>query len=127
MSKLLAALLDKPEHEVGNLIKKLEQASGYPSEDVRLASDHSRHVKSKLRQLNLDPEDTTPQELYHALLARFEGDSRQIDRAVGVAYDASLSKRLEIALELIRHCADFKEQWFLKRTAAKKLLKLQPP
>lgn len=127
MGKLLSILLDRPEHEIAKIINQLEQASGYPSEDVRFASDYSQRIKSKLRQLRLDPEDTTPEELYHALRAKFEGDSRSLDRALGVAYDAPFANRLEVATKLARLCSGSHQDWFLKPASAKKLLKLQPP
>ncbi len=70
MSKILAQLVQKPEAYVAKIIDELEAKNGSPSEDVRLLAENSVKSRAKLMDLRLDPNDTTEQELYHALLVR---------------------------------------------------------
>ena len=123
MSKKLAALLQKPEHVVAKAIDELEDKAGYPSADVRLLAENHLNLRSKITQLGLDADDTTGQELYQALLARFGRDAERVEAATGtVAPEQKLGK----AVELIKH-AGLPEVWALKSSTAKKLLKTQPP
>jgi hypothetical protein len=127
MSRKLSVLLGKPEHEIAAIIHRLEAAAGHPSEDIRFLSDHSQLTKAKLSQLNLDPEDTTPQELYHAIRAKFDTDAARLDQALGVAHDSPIESRIQTAADLVRHFCDHPEMWVLKRSSAKKMLKSLPP
>jgi len=126
MSKTLSRLLDRPEKEMASLISKLEDLCGYPSEDVRLLAENAHRSRLKIQQLGLDPDDTTAEELYFALLARFERDSRQLDRALAADGRTSLDQRLALAAQLLTRGQSLPESWFLKPSAAKALLHAQP-
>lgn len=127
MSKNLAKFLDQPERLVTKAIGKLEALNGYPGEDARLLAENSQAVRTKIADLGLDPDDTTGEELYHALLAKFEHDNELIDKAVGLNPDSNLDQRTDKASGLVEHMTEAKETWFIKHTVAKNLLREQPP
>ncbi len=127
MKKILSKLLDKSEDEIAEQITKLESATGYPSEDVRLLAENKQRLRVKMSQLGLDPDDTTDEELYQAVLARFERDSEMIDKAVGVNQFTSFDERLNKAIQITDHCASVDDAWVVKSSVIKSLLAKYPP
>ena len=126
MSKALSRLLEHPEKTLSKLVTQLEDKNGYPSHDVRATAENIRRLRQKVAELNLDPDDTTGPELYHALLLRFENDARRFDEHFGLRL-AGFDQKIEKAVELVSRNADLPERWVLKSPAAKKLLKQHPP
>lgn len=127
MSDLLAILAGKDEQEFKDTVAELEERSGFPSEDVRHLSETTQALRAKVVQLGLDPDDTTGEELYYALQARYEKDAASVDRALGVNAQTSFAERAQKAAELVYHSVDLKEVWTLKNSAAKSLIKQTPP
>lgn len=126
MSKVWASMLGKSEAEAERLISKLEAKAGYDSVDVRLLAEHKQQLRAKIAALHLDPDDTTSEELYNALLAKFQNDEAALDKALGVS-GVSASKKLDAALTLSRHVADTAEVWALKAPVLRALLKKNAP
>src|SRR3989344_1896772 len=127
MSKNLARLLAREETEITKSIAKLEELCGFPSEDVRLLAENKQKLRAKVHQLGLDVDDTTDQELYHALRARFERDSQMLDKALGVDSGTKLEERINKAVQLVNHCASTDEVWVVKNLVAKSTLTKLPP
>lgn len=69
MAKFLQDLLQAEEPLFSVALRKLEQAAGYSSVDVRLISDIILRAHHVMREIGLDPADTTPTELYNALVS----------------------------------------------------------
>lgn len=115
------------EEEVAKEISVFEEKCGYPSEDVRLLAENKHRLRAKIGQLGLDADDTTDEELYHALLARFERDSQVLDKALGVDGSTKLSERMNKAIQLVNHCASTDEVWVVKSSVAKTSLTKYPP
>lgn len=82
MTRMLAQLLDTQEPQFHQTLSSLEAASGHMGHDIRLSESINQLQRTKLAQLGLDPEDTTGEELFHALQAKLKSD------------DALLIKRL---------------------------------
>lgn len=122
MSRVIATLLDKPEEQIAAAINKLEQKVGYTSEDVQLLADNARRVRAKIAELGLDPDDTTGEELYHALQARFERDSNIVDRALGIKAGASLPEKIAKAVAFLDHIGGSPQVWAIKKPKLKALL-----
>jgi len=120
MSRRIAKLLDESEAEVSKLIMDLEHRNGLPSHDVRHIADVHQRVRSKLAELDLDPDDTTAQELYQALLIKFETDSRDFDIAFGA--DGGFDQKVAAAAKLLQTSGRLPRLWALKNKAAKELL-----
>lgn len=70
MAKVLQTLLDSHSPLFKLALTKLEKATGHSGVDVRLIADIFQRGHGIMRQLRLDPHDTTPQEFYRALEAR---------------------------------------------------------
>ncbi len=112
-----------------NALRQLEKASGNPSADIRLAAEIVGKVQMKTKELGLDQDDTTPQELYYALETRVARDNERIIEEV-----LKLPKKTTLIRDLVPPMVDVVEKakvprrcWALKRSAAKKLLKKMPP
>ncbi|MBI2592142.1 hypothetical protein HYW36_01560 [Candidatus Saccharibacteria bacterium] len=127
MSAPLAKMLGQAKDEVGETIAGLEQKYGYPSADIRLVNEITNKVRQKKAQLGLDPSDTTSQELYYSLQAKFDGDIVLLNKALGLNANSSFDERLSKAIELLMHTHGHSEVWALKSVAAKSLLRACPP
>lgn len=126
MSKRIANLLDQPERLISRALMKLEDKNGYPSHDARHLAENVQQVRRKLADLNLDPDDTTAEELYHALQARFLQDSLAFDIENNF-HSLDFQSKAAKAKEIIEKNMDIPQRWVLKTTAAKDLLRQQPP
>jgi hypothetical protein len=125
--KHLATLLDKSEAEVAHLVGRLEETSGFPAEDARLLAESAQQVRSKIASLGLDPDDTTAQELHHALLVKYQGDAAHLDRALGLSSSSTSAQRSERVIGLLQHVAKPADGWFIKSSVIKKYLAAHPP
>jgi len=126
MSKRIARLLEESEEKVAKLLQELERVNGLPSHDVRHIAYTHQAIRKKLIDLSLDPDDTTAQELYHALLVRFDNDSRRFDESYGVV-SAIFDDKVALAAKLLHHSDRMPRAWALKSSAAKDLLRRMPP
>lgn len=126
MSQRIARLLGESEHQVTKLITKLEDKNGGPSHDARLLAETVQKIRSKLTDLKLDPDDTTGEELYHALQVKFERDSRLFDEYFG-ADNFDFDQKAAKAAALLKPYAMDARQWGLKTKAAKDVMRRLPP
>lgn len=127
MSVGLAKMLSKPEAQVAKFIGQMEDKFGNPSHDVRLLVEVNQAVRGKIASLGLDPKDTTEQELYHALLAKFAATAGQVDKALGLKINSEFDSRLSRAIGVAKHLTSNAQLWALKSSAAKNLLLSLPP
>ena len=107
-------------------IARLEAASGHTSTDIRLMTEVERATQLKLRELGLDPHDTTGEELYAALMERVRQDDTRLVRVLQQKYgDAT-----DIPTQVGRALMDLpvpKSCFALKTAVGKRLLKKLPP
>ena len=127
MSKALAKLLDQPHTVVETALRNLEHWSGYESTDVRLLAEINSKVRDKTADLRLDPEDTTPQELYQALRARLAADKKRLDKRLGVGKNQSNDAFVERFVAFAQHADVHSETWALKWSSSRRLLRDHPP
>src|SRR5579884_3024656 len=80
MTRFLSESLQAPEPFFRAALLKLESAAGHPNSDIRLTAEVIHATQAKLRQLGLDPKDTTAEELYHALQERIKADDVRLTR-----------------------------------------------
>ncbi len=127
MSRVLAHLLGRPEVELASELSNYERASGQPGVDVRLIAELSATVHRKMRELGLDPHDTTAKELYHALQA-LVGQHDEFLAAILKAPDPhDVTAVLPRLAQAVSGLSVAKECWAIKHSVLKKLLKKQPP
>lgn len=70
MAKFLQDLLKAEEPLFTTALRQLERAAGHSGVDVRLISDIISRAHHVMREMGLDPADTTADELYHSLLGQ---------------------------------------------------------
>jgi hypothetical protein len=126
MNRTISSILGHPEAAVAKAIAKLEAKNGYPSHDVRHLAENIQKTRIKLAELGLDPDDTTGEELYHSLLARFRQDSQLFDERFSLV-GTSDNRSVTLATRMVLQNFEMPERWVLKSSVAKKLLKAQPP
>ena len=110
---------------MADILRRLEIASAHPNIDVRLSAEIAGMVRFKTSELGLDPNDTTPAELYHSLqhlVGKHDNFLKQIVRNDNNGnFDLKALKDSVDNLGLPKSC------WSLKSSSAKKLLKALPP
>jgi len=84
MTKLLAQILGDASPHFRLQLAELERASGLTGADIRLGMEVVNQTRYKMRELGLDPHDTTGPELFSALKARLQEDEKRIRDALGV-------------------------------------------
>jgi len=82
MTRVLSELLGAPEPNFRLSLQRLEAASGHPNNDIRLTTEINLNLQNKIRQLGLDPHDTTGIELYQALKQRIQDDDHKLKVAL---------------------------------------------
>ncbi len=127
MSRLLSELLAAEEPLFTKTLSQLELASGNPSADLRLSSEVSGKVFMKLKELGLDPHDTTGEELYAALLSLVRSHDAMLAKSMGVTDPEDVQAVVKNLASFARKMDVPKKVWVLKHAAAKKLLVAKPP
>lgn len=108
-------------------LQRLEQAAGLPGADIRLMMQVVNETRTKIRDLGLDPQDTTGPELYRALQSRLRADEGRIRTALGLAEDASASQVIEASRKYLDSLKIHTQSFAIKRPVMRALLKkLQP-
>jgi ribokinase len=91
MAKFLQDLLQAEEPLFTTALRQLERATGHSGVDVRLISDVIMRAHHVMRQIGLDPADTTALELYNSLRARAHDDVLFADTAyVGLSFNGQV-------------------------------------
>ncbi len=127
MSRVISQLLDAPEPDFSMAISELEHQAGNPSIDVHLTSIIQGTVHRKIRELGLDPSDTTANELYRGLQSMVRLHDQFLNKKLNIETDMSLSKQMSIIIKKIHSLPIPSKAWVIKSSSAKKLLKKNPP
>lgn len=130
MTKLLSRALQAPEPFFRLGLQRLESANGHPSTDIRFSTEVSRHTKEKIRQLHLDPDDTTPEELYHALQERIKDDDARLVKVLRRRAATYVSAEADVTdgmVHALRRLPDSKRCFALKASTLKAIMKKVPP
>jgi hypothetical protein len=127
MAKILRDLLDAEEPLFSQALRQLEQASGRPGADVRLIGEMTEKSHTAMREMNLDPAETTGKEFYQALLARIHDDNERVTKLIG-GTDSSDVRQLVPLMIAAANKVDFNRKAFvMKHEKAKELLRKMPP
>lgn len=130
MTKLLSQILQAQEPNFHQMIQKLESISGYQRHDIRFTEDLIKSTKNKISELRLDPEDTTNQELYLALLEKLTQDEKRLIKnlrkvaAINVSAVGNVDDGLIYYLNKI---ATKNKSYGLKNSVVKRWLITNPP
>lgn len=128
MTRVLSELLGANPLEFRAGLEQLERASGHNSTDIRLSTEVNQAMRYKLKQLGLDPADTTGEELYKALQSRIASDDVRLVAKLRQKYDSEDPSQdmSHVAKELSKLPLQ-KSCFALKVTVGKRLLKKVPP
>lgn len=127
MTRVLSELLGAREPMFHLSLDKLERASGHQSTDIRLSTELTQATTAKLKQLGLDPKDTTGEELYHALSERLKADDERLLAALRQQFGSTGEGTISHVAEALRTVPIPRSVYALKNTVIKRLLKKSMP
>jgi len=127
MSRVLSQLMGVAEPTLCSQLQCLEQAAGLPGADIRLMMEIMNQTRGKIRELGLDPHDTTGQELYGALKAKLTKDEIQVRAALNMRADGTPQAVLEAACRYLQKLKLPTHTFVVKQSVVRtQLKKLQP-
>ncbi len=106
---------------------QLERAAGLPGADIRLTMEIINETRSKVRELGLDPRDTTGPELYQALRAKLLRDEIQVRAALNMRADGTPLAVVEAAHKYLTKAKLSTEVFAVKQSALRTMLKKLKP
>ena len=127
MTRILSDLLGMPSLDFRQRINHLERLSGNSQTDIRLTTDILSRTHAKMRELGLDPNDTTAPELYNALQQRLREDERRFKQELGITDADTNSDLFAQIVKLLKKLPVPKDSFSLKASIAKKILKSNLP
>lgn len=130
MTRFLSDSLQAPEPMFRLGLKKLEAANGNPNTDIRFTTEVRHRTRSKYLQLNLDPDDTSPRELYHALQQRVRADDQRLVRRLQTSAATHISAQGDVVAGMIhelKQLPDSKRCYSIKSSVMKSIFKANPP
>lgn len=127
MAKFLRDLLDAEEPVFSLALRQLEQASGRPGADAKLIGDITEKAHASIRQMGLDPANTTGREFYQALLARVEQDNERVTKLIGGTDSSDVMQLVPLMIDTANKVKFNRRVFVLKREKAKDILRQMPP
>jgi hypothetical protein len=127
MTRALSDLLGAQQPRFGITIQQLEVANGNKSIDIRLSNEILQRTRRKLQDLNLDPQDTTGEELYQALMERFGHDEKLAQKTLGLSDGSTPAEIIDASVAFVKKIAGSQTALTLKNSVTKQLLKKVPP
>lgn len=127
MSRVLAQLMGAAEPAFRAQLLQLEKAAGLPGADIRLMMEIINETRNKIRELGLDPQDTTGNELYAALKSKLLRDEVQVRAGLNIRADNSPEAVLEAVRAKLDKLQLPTQSFVVKQSVMRSLLKkLQP-
>lgn len=127
MCKLIADLVGADKDIVQEVVHRFERVSGFPGVDVRLTGEIYGSTHLKMRELGLDPHDTTPEELYQGLLGLADLHDSFIARRFGIQDRTNTEQVLSTVASVVQKLRIPRQTWAIKGIAIKRILKAVPP
>ena len=127
MSRLIASLLDADQRSFAKTIERLEHMCLQPGVDTKLTAEIITQSREKARRLNLDPKDTTKEELYYGLLSKARDDDNSLRVKFGFTLDTSSLKASQTIAKETNKLIKKDKVICMKPATVKKLLKAVPP
>lgn len=127
MSNLLSRMLAAEEPLFSMSIKQLEEATGRPGMDARLISEIIQKTQATAKALGLDPQDTTGEELFHALINKIRIHDQHLVRHIGGNQPDDVQALIPLIKKAVDKAKLPKKAWVLKKSVAKRMLVANPP
>jgi hypothetical protein len=122
---MLSEIFGGEEHLFRQGLERLERVSGHESADVRLSADVLQASQHKLKELGLDPHDTTGRELYQTLKQRLQDDDTRLVAAL--KSEAGKDELIPSIAHALKSVDIHRGSFALKPTVVKALLKKHAP
>ena len=130
MTRFLSVALQGGDPEVRVGLRQLESGNSNPSTDIRLSTEIMHATQAKLRELGLDPHDTTAAELYHALQRRIASDDALLTKHLRTQAATHISAEADVVagmIHAIKQLPDSQRCFALKSSSLRGLIKAHPP
>ncbi len=127
MCRMLAELLEAEQPLFSTAIKQLEKASGHNNLDLQLLGNIIEAGHRKMRELGLDPNDTTGPELFHALIAQIKKHDQHLARKIGGSSTSSPTTLIPLIKAAVEKADVPMTCWVLKKSVARQMLHDNPP
>ncbi len=127
MSKLLEDLLQAKQPLFSKALEQLEKASGNDGADVKLTADIIETFNAKVRELGLDPQDSTGEEIYNALLNLAKEHDEHLAAQIGGKDPDDVHEMVPLVIDVVNKTDMPRKVWVLKKSVAKTFLKETPP
>ncbi len=127
MSKLLVDLLKAKDPLFTQALDQLEKASGKKAVDVKLTADIVETFNDRVKQLGLDPVDSTGEEIYAALLNKAKEHDEHLAKQIGGQNIYNVDEMVPLAIDTVNKTKMPRDCWVLKDEVAKNFLRQTPP
>jgi hypothetical protein len=127
MSKYIGQLLQADQRSLDSIINRLEHMSLQPGVDTRLTAEIITLSREKVRQLGLDPKESTNEEMYYGLLAKSHSDDQVLRKKLGITDSNTVFKSTSIIAETAQKLVKKDIVVSIQPPALKLLLKSVPP
>lgn len=127
MTRVLSQLLGAEPAAFAQQVQQLEKFSGHPNADIRLTADLLYQTQNKIRELGLDPTDTTGEELYGALMERLKADEQRVRSVLNLTDQSAAADITKAAAKFLDQLDIAKTCFALKHMTIKKMFKALPP
>ena len=130
MTRFLSEALEAPEPFFRLGLRRLESANGHPNADIRFSTEVKQATQAKLKQLGLDPRDTTAEELYHVLQERVKADDARLVKTLRTRAATHVSAEADVVAGMVhalKELPDSKRCFALKASVFKAIIKQLPP
>jgi hypothetical protein len=108
-------------------LQQLERAAGMPGADIRLMMEIINATRAKIRDLGLDPHDTTGPELYAALKVRLHEDEQRVRTELKLQVDAPAPQVLEAVAGHLGKLKLPTQTFVVKQSVLRAMFKKLPP
>lgn len=111
-------------------LQRLGLTGGDQGKDIRFSAKVQNDTEAKIRELGIDPKDTTPEELYHLLQQRMRADDARLTKKLRTAAATHVSAEGEIVsgmVHALKELPDSRNCFAIRNSSLKSLLKKQPP
>jgi hypothetical protein len=130
MTRILSELLKADGPHFLLQLRELERASGHQNTDIKLSVEVVQAAKQKIRELGLDKDDTTSEELYHSLRQRISQDDVRMERALRTRAATHVSAEADLGAGIahaLAHEATGRSCFAVKPSVLKRELKKTAP
>lgn len=127
MTKFLQTVLGEHSVLFTDKIKNLENATLNKGIDIALTVSINQATNNKLKQLQLDPSDTTAEELFHSLQVKATTDDLLLQKAFSITETDSSAIMMNKIASKLKHIAKQQCVWAIKKATLKKVFSELPP